>query len=896
MIRRASVFDPVDWSEAALGAPSSCGSARSEQPLFPDLDWREPRSAVAEECGCAAQPCGTAAGGSADARKQVPRAVAAGVLRSLLPGAAPEAAVARVMELPGQLRRLGLVPHPYGEEHDERFGATLARLLQKRVDAAAAGSETESGGAGQASMAKDVQAPEANGLAAPADDDASRAQGFDLSDQRIGETGGIGRLVTAGSTTLAGEETGQRCASLGLNNLHLFSVLEEKRYGETWDIFADAMDAGCGILRHVNGAELEWAEIYPAVSVDDDPPIPPPANILDRIVNGGTFTDLSRFTALFLACGVAGVRVVPTLFTRGGGAKINKVEREGLEDYTDALNGRRGKPKHEARAIVPTVPGWDGFYYDPGEIGFESSDPQEEVYQRFALNVYADGQFDYDMRTYAKECARRKALGIAAFATAIGEYAAILDSLSRSLFGGPITTVIPWFEIGNEMEGLWLVDRSDDLLYEGAREYGLFYALLASPIALACPAAKFAAAGLVSTPSDESWERKFTWLSVALTTGVSEPLSRFNGMWSEIECVARAGEFDDTCFTYGSSPQLGSVDATWINTCVSAGFFFPPADAQLSLAVGSLVHQVGFHWYNHWTDTTCGAAGYVPQSQLARVCDWFVEDVVSVLAREHGTAVTWVVSEVGFPAVKLPEELRGDCVEGVHWNELASPAVQAGMLARNVLTILAKGAGVVFWHPHMSLIASTEGEKGWTLFGSMGLRNDVSARPPSFDRTDDAWRRPSWYTYRRLSWLVRRSSVIKLLHAEGNETLIRLRARSGFSVRSDGVRRSLGYAFVGWLDQEASSADTFEFELSTAGRYVTTVSLVPEVWMPATLTVDANGYPGGDFPDWEWDGWSATVSVRTGMFGSGTQVECSRVTEADPALVCIFTDSAMYGV
>ncbi|MFZ5479296.1 MAG: hypothetical protein ACOZNI_21200 [Myxococcota bacterium] len=768
--------------------------------------------------------------------------------------------------------------------------------------------------------------------------DEARANLVGPDDMRVGAGVNV-------SQVLLGESRVAPCRFLGINKGRYPHRDEDNvdTFGRALEILADVARAGGGIIRQVENCDLLWSEIYP------DDVIPSPKTIESRLTSGD-FEDLASFTLLLLGCAVLDVQIVPTLFMLGGGSDANDDPTkafEGVENataITDALQS--ASPNHEVKAAVPTIKGWSSFYWDPDEVGVEPEKISErrdkeaqKLYQQFALNVYADGQTEYFMGEYNKSCARRKSLALAAFGAGIGTYFAELEKV-LAILGLDFTDVIPYIECGNEMEVCWLTKEpddgtpssamdascttepdacsglfyADDDLYYGARELATFHAMLAGPVRLACPSARFRAAGLASATSEEEWCRRKEWMYFAMGTGLSEVVSFWNGLGSDIDCLVDAGEFDEYCFTVEeydgdrSEPQKG-VNYWWLKSCFEADYYWPPLDSSLSFSAKKLVHQVGFHWYHSWDDGLDDSQGYLPQADLLAHCDDFVEEVVERLTREFGLTLTWDVSEVGFHAEKPPEEVmvasRAEVDAGgdptARWNTHATPEMQAGMLFRYVVSILSRGPEMLLWHTFMSRIAErglasgTEIE-GWTIFAAMGVRVDaIDTENNNFDRERHAFRRPSWYAFRRLVWLLQETSTISVLVNDGNAMLLRLRAADAF--RSS-IHDSYRYAYLAWVDQQASEGTRLEFtlDLSEDASY-TRVATVPKVAYPDTTSPDTDdvNFPTGETVTWLVGAFS-TATVREYGMGRFRRLEIT-VERADgdsnPAPVCILTSARL---
>jgi hypothetical protein len=190
-----------------------------------------------------------------------------------------------------------------------------------------------------------------------------------------------------------------------------------------------------------------------------------------------------------------------------------------------------------------------------------------------------------------------------------------------------------------------------------------------------------------------------------------------------------------------------------------------------------------------------------------------------------------------------------------------------------------------FCHYLKPLIADDSGSPtNWsTSVASMGLHNDIGTGAEYSDfAARAAWRRPSWFTFRRVAWLLSlaRDQGTAIRNSKGVTVLrFELNTRTSFNPLGGVGRRFL---WVAWVDQYSDDACLHaarpfvpyaaaavdergpgQIDLvlyDTGGRGYELVSLVPDVSEHAREgEVDANGYRQCSDRDWHWDGWDGAL-------------------------------------
>lgn len=300
-----------------------------------------------------------------------------------------------------------------------------------------------------------------------------------------------------------GEVGGRACRQLGVNRPRLIGPLNGDRtkadmYGEMFEVIDDLAALGCGLIRQPEGTDPIWANLFPYVEGSDvkiaEAVIPPPAEIYERLSADG-YAAFHDFGHAVIFCTAAGIRLIPTVFTYGGGGESDRAEETLAKEEWDHLvylreNGY-APARHQSEYLFVSLAGWDPFYYDSSEIGSSGNvmcaslglgaTPAVQTYHRYVLLIRSGSSDEF-----AEEVDRRKELAVTAFAQALGEYLARLEDALRGYWRGSLASVVPYLECGNEMDKHWL--KSDEL-EAGAYEYGRFHFLVAASVASAWPSA-----------------------------------------------------------------------------------------------------------------------------------------------------------------------------------------------------------------------------------------------------------------------------------------------------------------------------------------------------------------------------------------------------------------------
>jgi hypothetical protein len=728
-------------------------------------------------------------------------------------------------------------------------------------------------------------------------------------------------------------------------------------FGTFAQMVADVSAMGGGRLRRVKFCDIYWGSVFPSnpssvTGFQSGIKVPPPSEILERLQADG-YAVLAYLGDFLDTCLLDGVKVSLTPFNSGGGSPLSVAisaggTTSGPNPNTTWAEILKGLPPHHKGVRTPSEHGWDRWYWDLPSSG--TSD--ERAYQRYALNVWPTRESETvpAYSAYARECARRKGLAVAAFCTGVAEFLAAYDRALRTWSAGEydIYDIVEFIELGNELDGLFVIPANvasqvrepiteqDLLALDSEREAGRYMALIAGPFRRHLPNMRFRAAEILSSgPVDPEWRDDGTctwtdlfrhrceWIRESVRTGIDEEVQ----LWSALQRAQLRGA--------DSVPGLTESEyAEWLATCDSAGWAWPPNPLRhglLSLAATDLVHELGFHWYHMHDWTTAQGIflsepwRYADARRLGEAVDTFNADVLQEL-EAAGFDVGVSVGEIAFPAT-WPLGLVASDVQAPYYQH-ASELLQAAMLVRMLLVLRAKRVDHVYWFCHYLKPSSSSG--GYPLtwnseYQATGLRNDLS--PPQVRYSEfqsrGAYPRPAWYAFRRLVWLLGQTSArfgISIPVNGNGLTAIRLRFRYPIRIGPDGreLQSSYKYAWVIWVDQFADSsclhpapdertyAPVGAYLSDTAGTGYQYLSLVPEVTVDfAARTVDGNGYKDVSEVDWNWGSsniidpaWRAAVDTMYGETHTdeGTSFLYFTVRKCDPhvaiAPVCILTNAS----
>ena len=318
---------------------------------------------------------------------------------------APAGAGATVQALLAALRDSGLQPHPYGEDRDSQTVAWLARALrQQRTPTTSDEMFTE------LPPGRSRQSEWSRSTPAPASPDALQG------------VFGAGETAPVRRSRLGVAQAQLACPT------HPEYAERNEQSGSVVEIIGDMSDMGAGIFRRGFQTDLSWAALFPdADAVGKQVPAP---TELQADLRADGYTALARFTVWLIASRLAGTTVSGTLFNLGGGGPLNSLS---IGDDSKVIPGsgtkgdpggvtygqvKSGSPAQQLQVWLSSGRGWSRFYWHPSQVGHTGTADQL-IYQRFALNVWPHLEDNY-----MEECARRKALALAAYAEVIGEYLA----------------------------------------------------------------------------------------------------------------------------------------------------------------------------------------------------------------------------------------------------------------------------------------------------------------------------------------------------------------------------------------------------------------------------------------------------------------------------------------
>ena len=398
----------------------------------------------------------------------------------------------------------------------------------------------------------------------------------------------------------------------------------------------------------------------------------------------------------------------------------------------------------------------------------------------------------------------------------------------------------------------------------------------------------------------------------------------FDHLWktTQSEALLLSSFFPDTV--------TDSTDL-WYESCEAAGFFWPPwvrsSDEIMDVSVTQLVHEVGFHWYRGYNTNMVKREGdRKPELQEylygdAEALEEAVETVYSLLIlplEDEGYSLTLSIGEIGFPAA-WPEGTPDADIIALFY-EGATEEFQGAMMVRSASLLRALGVDHIYWFTHL-LEPMTKGRDGvinrWgSEVAATGLHNDLSQ--PGVAPYDDfqargAYRRPTWYAYRRLVWLFGQCGAhgVTREHNSTGVTAIRLNFSGRLRVGPDGayLQRAWKYAWIIWVDQYADSVclhswaaerrdDAFVILYDSEGASYELLPLVPSVSVDwEERAVDANGYKAVDDVDWHPAGWDgALASAVEEVEGNHFHKLQFTIRKASPetafAPLCILTNAS----
>jgi hypothetical protein len=678
------------------------------------------------------------------------------------------------------------------------------------------------------------------------------------------------------------------------------ALAEAAAYGSFLAVMEDVAALGAGLFREPVTSDLIWHHVFPyEYNGNSAQPkygeIPVPADILENL-RADDFIVLWRFSLWLCSAIGQDVQIFPTVFARGGGEGLNSdphadkeatifdpsvqiQQSDGTFLPAEAPDGTSwqdcidGKPAHQNSVLIPSVWGWNAWYWDRFAMELPEGGTSEQ-YQRYALNVYNGDATDPDqparIDTYDGMVPLRKSLAVAAFGLGIGEFLAAWDTALREE-GVQLSDYVPHLEFGAEMDEQWarldvvtgsiaplqseqIQDlRGDPAFIASYREYGRFHAVLARSIHEAFPGIRFKASELSSWATIGQSAGRSLWLGEALTTGIDAE----DYLMQQVIEIRRAGA--------GWVSTLGYERAEdWVSVARYAQFRFPSILFTLGSAAPA-VSIVGFHWFHYWARTLgTGDWGYQNETEA---WDYTVEPFLALVqgpCAAAGRPVTWGVGNVGFPSEFTPVV---DASGNVHLEAYFanSQMVQAQTLVRLFLAFIGWGAQNALWFCHMSdKRPYSSGE-----FATMGLRYDsastTSALPPA---STDAWPKASWWALRRLSTLCSHAGSFSVRHNEGGLVMIRLSAgASGFKIPGSLRGRTWQYAWIFWLDGAGRTLPyvTADVSLEAPDGFVR-VALVPQATAQGAAAVSGAAYADSTEPDWN-DGDPGSM----GRFGNCTQ-------------------------
>jgi len=466
------------------------------------------------------------------------------------------------------------------------------------------------------------------------------------------------------------------------------TATESAAYGTFFAVLGDVADLRAGMFREPVTSDLIWHHIFPEEfngARAAPGRIPMPADIVANL-RGDDFGALWRFSLVLCAAIVYQVRIFPTVFARGGGEGLNSdphsdkdvvifdptvqvLQPDGTYRSASAPDGTTwqdcidGRPPHQNSALIPSVWGWDTWYYDPTEMVLVPTQTSV-AYQRYCLNVYNPDIASTDeparTDTYEGMVAVRKSLALQAFGLGIGDYLARWDSALR-LQGLALADYVPHLELGAEMDEQWgqlgsltsleAPATPHDLnrlllsaVYRASsREYARFHSMLARGIRAGYPAARIKASELSNWATIPQSSGRSAWLGRALTADLD----------AEEDLLRQAVEVRAAGWEWVSGYERAE---DLVDVASSCRLDFPAAT---DLAAHPLVNVVGFHWFHYWARPT-GATGDWGYQSESEAWDYTVEPFIAHVVNAcavAGRPVGWGVGN-GPPLRRMPGPRR----------------------------------------------------------------------------------------------------------------------------------------------------------------------------------------------------------------------------------------------
>ena len=390
--------------------------------------------------------------------------------------------------------------------------------------------------------------------------------------------------------------------------------------------------------------------------------------------------------------------------------------------------------------------------------------------------------------------------------------------------------------------------------------------------------------------SQRDGQRRVDWMVKALDEGIGDELTRLKSFVVYGHIGMGTDEYED-----------------WLETFGAAGLEWPEPwddDALVDYQSSDVVAEIDFHFWHH-----CAGDGHGPRyADGHRMGEDIavLRDGIDSLSESYPD-LGWAMGGAAFLA-EMPEGLEKVYYKG------ATPAYQAGMLVRRMLYAKAKGASRVLWHTFMARIVDMGANFG-RQYDANGLRNDLYLQgsdyyPDSYKKllfTNYAWRRPSWFSLRRLAWLLSRTRKLDFYYDSTNIVVILCEAKSNSGYRNPRAlagEKTTTYsrAWVAWMDQTAS-VDSVRLTFRGTSSDFTVLPLVPLVTLPSDDTsYDDDDYKASDanYPDFEEIEWtnkdhcSAAVSARTdsaSLHYRYIDIDLEKASQGNPAPICVLTDA-----